>query len=93
MPWDPEITSLTPYQMLWIRNQIQADRQQTYDELATLVEYGAAFINPQAVQRVKKAQDNTVRSDEEGLLRTLAKLSGGDIASAEQAIKTAKSKK
>lgn len=93
MPWDAEVNSLSSLQLSWIRNQIQADRVEEFEEKISMLEYLASFINPRAVQQLKEAKSKTKKVSDPDLIKVLSSLSGQNSESVQRSIDAIKSKK
>ena len=59
---------------------ISRDRDEDFDEKLAFVEYLASYINPEAVVKNKERRESTKAVPDEEFLRTIANLSGGEVA-------------
>ncbi len=66
--------------MAWYKSQIEADSKEEFEQRLALVEHLASFINPEGVKQVQGSRKSAVRVTDDSFLRTVASLSGGEVA-------------
>lgn len=66
-------------EMMWMNEMLEQDDREAFEEKKALVEYLAAFINPEAVREIRNMANNTKQVSDEGFLKTLEQLAGKEL--------------
>jgi len=56
---------LNDAQLLWYQTQIFLDKKEQFEMLRDIAEHNAIFVNPEGVQQVRDARDNSFETSDE----------------------------
>ena len=68
---------MSPLLLAWYVSNIEKDEAEQTEKNIAIAEYLAGFINPKAVEQVRRARENTKRVNDEAMIKTLKAISGG----------------
>ncbi len=71
--------NLNSAQAIWYHTQIAEDEKDDFELLRYMEEYNAMFTNPDGVQRIREARENTVGVPDEQFNKTVKELFGRDM--------------
>lgn len=81
VPVDHEMFSeINNAQWLWYYYNMLEDRKESFEGRRDLVEYHASFIEPEAVQKIRKSRDEAVELTHDDFITSIESVSGRKIS-------------
>lgn len=77
---DPMFDEMNDAQFLWYQAQINLDLKEQYELLRDVAEHNAMFMNPEGVQQVRDARENSFETTDEEFEQILEEQFGRSIS-------------
>lgn len=76
---DPTFNEINDAQLLWYQAQINLDMKEQFEMMRDIAEHNAMFTNPEGVQQVRDARDNSFETPDEDFDELLRETFGRSI--------------